>query len=96
MTLLAVSLLAACQSAPDMEHPSQAVFELEREYATFSLSKPSSYSSVWLTIAKRDDGYITTETSVASQHARLDGLTRTAAWAECRIRFELEYAILAR
>lgn len=33
VTLLAVSLLAACQSAPDMEHPSQAVFELEREYA---------------------------------------------------------------
>lgn len=33
VTLLAVSLLAACQSAPDMEHPSQAVFELERESA---------------------------------------------------------------
>ncbi|HGF7542334.1 iron-regulated protein A [Vibrio paracholerae] len=33
VTLLAVSLLAACQSAPNMEHPSQAVFELERESA---------------------------------------------------------------
>ncbi|MBU5881424.1 iron-regulated protein A, partial [Vibrio cholerae O1] len=33
MTLLALSLPAAGQSAPDKEHPSQPVFELERESA---------------------------------------------------------------
>ncbi|HHI5409025.1 TPA: imelysin family protein [Vibrio metoecus] len=33
LTLLALSLLTACQSASNADHSSQAVFELEREYA---------------------------------------------------------------